>query len=319
MTLSSLFATPAPPVAVEIAPRYVSAIAMARHTGTPLVTAHAVEPLPAGTVVPALTSANIHDPALVAEAVRRALGRLGGHPRRVALVVPDSATKVSLVRLEKPPVRADDLEQLIRFHVRKAAPFRIEDAQVAFSPAARLGEGGREYVVAVARRDIVQEYERACEAAGAHPGLVDLATFSLINAVLAAEPEVSGDWLLVHVTPDCGTIVILRGEEVIFYRNRAEGSDESLADMVHQTAMYYEDRLGGSHGFSRVTLAGTGLSEGRGLAAAREEIEGRLGLRTESLSPERLAHFTDRISADAGLVNTIAPLVGILARARAGA
>ena len=91
----------------------------------------------------------------------------------------------------------------------------------------------------------MREYEAACAAAGAHAGLVDLATFGLVNAVLASEPRLAGDWLLVHVTPEYGTIVILRGDDLIFFRNRAEGSDESLADLVHQTAMYYEDRLGG--------------------------------------------------------------------------
>ena len=48
-------------------------------------------------------------------------------------------------------------------------------------------EGGREYVVTVARRDIIESYERACEAAGAYPGIVDLATVNLINAVLGAD------------------------------------------------------------------------------------------------------------------------------------
>ena len=110
----------------------------------------------------------------------------------------------------------------------------------------------------------------------------------------------------------------LRGDDVIFYRNRAEGSDESLADLVHQTAMYYEDRLGGTAaGFKRVMLAGTGPLEGRGLESVRREIEGRLGVRTESVAADRIARFTDRIAADPDLLGTVAPLVGLLARGRA--
>jgi Tfp pilus assembly PilM family ATPase len=315
MTLSSLFASAAPPAAVEIAPAFVSAVAMGAHGGGAVISAHALEALPPGAVTPSLNAANIPDPAVVSDAVRRALDRLGGRPRRVALVVPDSAAKVSLVRLEKPPARAGDLDQLIRWHVRKAAPFRIEDAQVTYSPGAALPEGGREYVVAVARRDIVQEYEGACEAAGTHAGLVDLATFSLANAALAAEPSQAGDWLLVHLTPHYGTLVILRGEDVIFYRNRAEGGDESLADLVHQTAMYYEDRLGGRGGFRRVVLAGTG--DARAQEAVRVEIESRLGVPTERIAVDRVARFADRIAAEPTLLDSVAPLVGILARARA--
>jgi type IV pilus assembly protein PilM len=315
-----LFATPAPPIAVEIAPRFVSAIATGTQGGGPVITAHALEPLPPGVVTPALNGPNVQDAAAVADAMTRVFGRLGTRPRRVALVVPDSVAKVSLVRLEQVPTRAEDLDQLIRFHVKKSAPFRVEDAQVTYSAGAVASGGGREFVVAVARADLVREYEGACEAAGAHAGLVDLATFGLVNAVLASEQRLAGDWLLVHLTAEYGTIVILRGEDVIFYRNRAEGSDESLADLVHQTAMYYEDRLGGTAaGFKRVMLAGTGLLEGRSLEQVRRDIEGRLGVRTESVAADRIARFTDRIVADPAVLNTVAPLVGLLARGRAAA
>ena len=315
MTRLSLLAAPAPPLAVEIAPRHVSAISVVRHGGTPLVGAHVSEALPVGAVVPGLNGANIADRAAVVAALRRVLGRLGGRPRRTALVVPDIVAKVSLVRLEKVPARAQDLDQLMRWHVRKAAPFRIEDAQVTYTPGLGLPDGGREYVLALARRDVVREYEDACREAGLHAGIVDLATFSLVNAVLADPDRPTGDWLLVHLTPECGTIVILRGDDIIFYRNRAEGSEESLADLVHQTAMYYEDRLGGSGTFARVKIAGVADGEAGGLTAVRRDIEARLHTATEGIDLGRVVAFADRIGPDADLVNRIAPLVGVLAGA----
>jgi Tfp pilus assembly PilM family ATPase len=319
MTLSSLFGTPPPSVAVQIAPRFVAGIAVHRHGGAALIAAHALEPLPAGLVTPALNAQNIADHQAVGSAVGRVLARLGGRPRRVALVVPDSLAKVSLVRLDTVPPRAQDLDQLIRWHVRKTAPFSVDDAQVTYSPGTVTPEGGREFVVALARRDIVGEFESACAAAGAHAGLVDLATFSLVNAVLASAREVSGDWLLVHVTPEYGSIVILRGADLIFFRNRAEGGEESLPDLVHQTAMYYEDRLGGA-GFSRILVAG-GSADGwpAGLEAVRKQVDARLGVRTETVDSQRVARFSDRIAADASLMNMVAPLVGVLARAGAEA
>ena len=47
---------------------------------------------------------------------------------------------------------------------------------------------------------------------------------------------------------------------MIFFRNRAADADGSLADLVHQSAMYYEDRLEGA-GFARVVLAGSASGE----------------------------------------------------------
>jgi type IV pilus assembly protein PilM len=105
-------------------------------------------------------------------AIRSTLSSLGHRSRRVALVLPDSVAKVSLIRFDKVPEKASDLDQLIRWQVRKAAPFRIEDAQVAWQPGIAVPGGGREYLVTVARRDIVLSYERVCEAAGTHAGII---------------------------------------------------------------------------------------------------------------------------------------------------
>ncbi len=54
--------------------------------------------------MPSLTAPNVVRPADAERAVRAALGRLGQRPRRVALVLPDAAAKVSLVRFKERPV-----------------------------------------------------------------------------------------------------------------------------------------------------------------------------------------------------------------------
>ncbi len=91
------------------------------------------------------------------------------------------------------------------------------------------------------------------------PGVVDLASFNLMNTVLAATaPSRHGDWLLVHVGADYATLAVVRGADLVFFRNRGAAGPAELADLVHQTAMYHEDRLGGG-GFSRVVMAGAAL------------------------------------------------------------
>lgn len=314
MKLPSLLTTPAPSVAVEIGPRLVSGLAVARHGSGAVITAHASEPVPAGALAPALVGQNVADRPAVARAVAGVLDRLAGH-RRIALVLPDAVAKVSLVRLDHVPSNARDLDQLVRWHVRKSAPFPLEEAQVTHSPGAPIPGGGREFVVAVARREAVREYEGLCEEAGAHAGLVDLSTFSLVNAVVASARAAQGDWLLVHLAAGAGSIAILRDGDLIFFRARGEGSEDGLADLVHQTAMYYEDRLGG-RGFARVLVAGSDGGPG-GADAARREVDARLGVRSETVDPRRIAQFSDRIDADAALVNMMAPLVGVLAGAGA--
>ena len=77
----------------------------------------------------------------------------------------------------------------------------------------------------------------------------------------------TGDWLLVHAAATYVSLAVLRDGHVIFYRTRGEESEGSIADLVHQTAMYYEDRLHGRH-FRRVLLAGGSTAAERRRAAA---------------------------------------------------
>lgn len=287
-----------------------------------MITTHAAEALPEGAVAPTLNGSNINDAGVVAAALRRVFERTGGVPRQVALAIPDSAAKVSLLRFEKVPRRTEDFEQLVRWQMRKSAPFKMEDAQVSCMPGVMSSEGGQEFVVVVARQDIIREYESAVEAAGSQAGIVDVTTFNVINTVLASPTPPASDWLLVHVTSDYASIAIVRGSDLVFFRNRSHEGDGSLADLVHQTAMYYEDRLSG-RGFARVILAGAGLLAGdRGDGAQNAErirrtLQERLGTDVEAIDPCATAGLTDRITAGPELLDTLAPLVGLIARERA--
>ncbi|MBI3264560.1 MAG: hypothetical protein HYZ58_15650, partial [Acidobacteria bacterium] len=108
---------PPPAVAVELGARRVAAATLQRRGGQPVIAAHAIEALPNGAIVPSLTAQNVRDAAAVTSALGRVLERIG-RPRRVGLIVPDLVAKVSLVRFEQVPPRAEDLDQLIRWQVR---------------------------------------------------------------------------------------------------------------------------------------------------------------------------------------------------------
>jgi len=302
--------------AVEIARDRVAAVAFGDGAGEPVISAYAFEPLAQGVLEPALNAANVHDRAALAAAVQGALEKVAPRARRAALVVPDNAAKVSLVRFDKVPDRAQDLEQLIRWQVRKAVPFKIEEAQLSWVPGVALEGGGREFLVTIARRDVIEAYERACEAAGLHAGIVDLASFNVVNSVLASGARPAGDWLLVHVALDYVTLAVVRGSDLVFFRNRAAGEDADLTDLVHQTAMYHEDRLGGG-GFTRVVLAGAWV---RGVDTAerlRRAIEERVSVRVEPVDFKGAASLRDRITANPALFDVLAPAVGVLLRERA--
>jgi type IV pilus assembly protein PilM len=311
MSLVSRFFTPTRPVvALDIGAARVVALRLG--AGSPPAATYAVEPLAAGAVVPGLLTPNIVDEAAVEAAVKRTLEAVGT-PRRVALVVPDAVAKVSLLRFEQVPGRPQDLEAMIRWQMRKSVPFRVDEAQVTWAEGQAPDGSGHEFVVAIARREVVAQYEAVVARAGVHVGLVDLASFNLVNLVLAQDAP--DDWLLVHLAGDAVTLAIVRRGQVIFYRQRGAEAEESREDLVHQTAMYYEDRLSGK-GFGRVFLSGaaSGPDGAAGAERVRRLLSERLQAKVDSVDLGRAATLTDRISAGAALVDQLAPLVGILSR-----
>ena len=187
---------PTPPsVAIEIAARRITVAELSRTAAGPQVAAYASEALPADAVTPVLAGVNIANPKTVAEALRRALGRAGiSAPKRAALIVPDAVARVSLVHFEQLPAKAADLDQLVKWQLRKSTPFPLEEARVDHVPANRQ-DGGTTLAATVARHDVIAQYESVADALGIHAGIVDLASLNVMNAVIgagAAESEATG-------------------------------------------------------------------------------------------------------------------------------
>jgi type IV pilus assembly protein PilM len=313
--VSSSFFAPAPPsVAIEIARGRVAVAALGRASGQTSVTAYATEDLPTDAVTPALTGVNIPDVAVVANALRQALDRAGlRSTSRAALIVPDSTARVSLLTFDQVPARAADLDQLIRWQLKKSTPFPIDEAQISHFAAGQAAGGATTVAAMAARRDVVGQYEAVTAAVGVHAGIVDLASFSVMNAVIGAGAASESDWLIVHLAADATSLAILRGADLLFYRHRLAVDQEPLSALVHQTAMYHEDRLAGG-AFARVWLSGAGADGVDALRHAREEIARRLGVNVETVDIRPAAALRNRIEATPDVLDTLAAPVGMLLR-----
>jgi hypothetical protein len=158
-----------------------------------------------------------------------------------------------------------------------------------------------------------------CRAAGVHAGLVDLTSFNVINATIMMSPITHSDWLLVHLAEGYCTLAIVRDQDMIFFRNRPTQNMDDLADLVHQTAMYYQDRLDG-HGLARTVLvedsySGEHLPDGTG-ATPQSMLEERLDAPVERLGSTRV---TSVLGVKAAALDALAGPVGLLMREHAPA
>lgn len=312
-SLPAWLQTPPPTLGLHLDAQRVTAVVVHRDATLPTIRAVASVALPPGALTPSLTGHNVLQSDVVVQAVRSVVDQVGGRSRRVALAIPDTAAKVSLLPFEEVPASARDLEQLLRLQLRKTVPFPVEDAQLTWSRGGQQ-QTGTTLVVTAMRRETVLEYERVCAGAGLHAGTVDLATFNVLNLALLAGGHggaLPGDTLLVHVTPSYASIALMRDGGLIFFRTRPNDAAEPVADVVHQTRMFYEDRLAG-RGFARVLLvAGPDVSE-------REALSRNLGTLFEapvtSLSLDGVVAFGDRVTASERLVGEIAAPAGIVLR-----
>jgi type IV pilus assembly protein PilM len=316
VTSKSSWLAPAPPsVAVELAGRRLTVVELGRGTSAQIV-GYASEPLPEGAIVPGPTGLNVPSVPAVADILRRGLERAGVRgSARAAIIVPDNVARVSMVPFEQLPAKAADAEQLIRWKLKKATPFPIEEAQVSWF-VAHTTDTGPMIAATVARRDVIAQYEAIATTAGLHAGIVDLASFNVMNAVIGAGAASASDWLLVTLAPEATTLTIGRGSDLMFYRHRAGVEDEGLSALVHQTAMYHEDRLGGTR-FSRVWLCGGGV--GPAAEDARRELRDRLGVPVEVVDVRGASELGARINASTDVLDALAAPVGVLLRDRKAA
>ena len=306
--LRSLFTTPGPAVAVSIAPLHVTAVQVRTRRGDTMVCGHARAALPVGAVTPAVQGANLADPTAVTAAIDEVLGRLPRRPRRIALLLPDAAAKVSVARFATVPARAAELNEMIRWQVRKTVPFSVEDAQMDYGRGRLTADGEQEFVVVLAHRGVVEEYELACASARTHAGRVEPLSFSLMYTALARGAGDGGaDWLLVRTGSGSATLAVVRGRHPLLFRTVATDG-EALGDLVHQTAMYYEDRLGGG-GLSRALVAGDTTD---GVGAIERVLASRLGIPVEPIA-ERIAPLvSEQAGVEPDALDELAAPLGVL-------
>jgi len=126
---------PLPLVAVEVRPRAVAVVRLARDgTRVGLAAAAAVE-LRAGALEPSLIKPNVVDPEALRAALRAAFeraGALSGGP--VSLVVPDPAVRLTLLPAADLRGRRAEVEEIVRFRLHKALPadFDVRTARLAW-------------------------------------------------------------------------------------------------------------------------------------------------------------------------------------------
>ena len=237
----TLVEPPLPLVAVEVRPRAVAVVRLAREGGRLALGAAASVELPEGALAVSLTKPNVLDAEEFRATLRSALeraGALSGGP--VSLVLPDPVVRLTLLPSGGVRGRRSENEEVVRFRLHKTLPpdFDVRTARLAWQPV-----GGEQLLVAAAADEVVRGYEEALEALGFHAGLVEPAGLALASLDGAGK---GGDRLLVNWDEGYVSFFLSRGGQPLLLRTLPrESSRESVARQAAQTLRFHRDHLGG--------------------------------------------------------------------------
>jgi type IV pilus assembly protein PilM len=232
-----------PSLACEITPEGVLA---ARNTagGQPVMAFAPLssDPMSPDIVHPSLAAPNFTDRAAVVTALRRALDEVAAKERSLTLVVPDATVRVLILDFDSLPSKPQEASPIVRFRVRKLAPFDVDHAAISYQVIREEQEQTRA-LVTVMPAPIRAEYEDAVRAAGYEPGVI---LPSMLASLAALRSEDTA--LVVNRSGLSLTTAIASGDELLLHRTMElptghAAQREELAQAVSVATAYFEDTM----------------------------------------------------------------------------
>lgn len=204
---------------------------------------YAVEPLARDAVV----DGNISNLEAVADAIKRAVRRMGSGVKNVAVALPASAVITKRIMLP-----ADLREQEMEFQVESEAsqyiPFAIDEVNLDFqvvgpSPA---DPDDVEVLIAASRKEKVEDRVAAAEAAGLKAVVMDVESFASEAAFELVSRQLPGGAkgkivALVDIGASAMSVSILRDGKQIYAREQSIGGARLTQDIARQYGMSVDE------------------------------------------------------------------------------
>ncbi|HET6372861.1 MAG TPA: hypothetical protein VFG76_06115 [Candidatus Polarisedimenticolia bacterium] len=313
-----------PPVAFEIgASRMSLARLTAEKSQGASLTSFDVIDVPPDLIESDVFKLRIKSPQIFSELVTGALAKEGVKTGAISLVLPDHLARVSLLPFEELPRTRRDVVELVKWKMRKAVPFKVEEAALDYQILPSNGHKGFTLLTVLMPGSIIEEQESIFQAHGIHAGLIDLSSFSLVHlyrSIIEQEVPAGGDFMLLNMCPEFFAVLIFRAGHLIFYRCKTFAADveRRLEDdyrlarrEIQGSLVYYQEKLDGKE-LSRIYTRVVGLEpsrvaslfEGVSVAAVPEVIDVQRAVnisgRLLAMGPERAGEILQRLAPAVG-------------------
>lgn len=204
--------------------------------------AYAIEPLQEGAVV----DGNIANMEAIGEVVGRCWKRLGSSTRFVAMAMPTAAVITKKIILPA-GLRESDMEIQVESEANQYIPFALEEVNLDFQVVGPAPSGPEEVevLIAASRKEGVEDRVASAELANLKAVVMDMESYAALAAfglIQAQFPQ--GDqeiFALVDVGAHAMKVAVIKGDQTVYNREQAFGSNQLTQDMMRAYGMSHDE------------------------------------------------------------------------------
>jgi type IV pilus assembly protein PilM len=189
--------------------------------------------------------------------------------QRAVLILPDFSTRVALLPFDELPKTDEERLSLLRFRLRRAVPFDIDESRIAYHmQPARQGKGHEVVVVAVSQT-VLSQYEGVARSLNLQPGCVTVSTVAALNLL-----PLQGTVVFLRLSGHVLSVAVLQNGHLRVFRCVPLAALEiyEVEEILYPTVAYIEDELK-SH-VDRLILCGFGPAPDALLESWRRQYPG---------------------------------------------
>lgn len=269
----------------------------------------AVLPLPTGLVTADFVRPNITDEGQFRQFLERlpfeaGLKKIG----RLSLSLPSMSGRSYVLSLESGQRSRREEADLLDWKIERTSGYPTADLRVSRHPLSVV-EGRPRWLVSLAHREVLTQYESLFEQLGWQVGLI--VPRHLAELFWLTRADVEGDQMLLTPTPRGFEVVLLHGRNPLLIRE-VDCSPEEVENEFYRLIVFYRDRLipsGGGPTLFRLLVTGSSADQQRYRDLAVSALERPV----VSLTPAQLGFRLDpgmalsQVVAAAGLASCAWP------------
>lgn len=244
----------------------------------------AILPLPPGLVKADFVRLNITDEGHLRQLMERlpveaGLKKIG----RLSVSLPSMSGRSYVLSLESGPRSRSEEAELLDWKIERTSGYPTADLRVS-RRALPAVEGKPNWLVSLAHRAVLEQYESLFEQLGWQAGLI--LPRHLAELFWLTRANVEGDQMLLSPTPRGFEVALLRGSTPLLIRE-VDCSSEEVENEFYRLIVFYRDRLapsGGAPALFRLLVTGSSADQQR----YRDLADSALERPIVSLTPAQL-------------------------------